>query len=877
MPQPRLSHEIREAFLRFFAEREHERLPSDSLVPASDPTLLFTGAGMNQFKDEFLGRGRRDLRRAVTVQKCLRVPDLENVGRTPRHHTFFEMLGNFSFGDYFKAECIPWEWEFFTAVLGWDPDRMVATVYTDDDEAWAIWHEVVGLPEERIYRFGEKENFWPAEAPSRGPNGPCGPCSELYFDLEGGGPMPARDGLEALPERFLEVGNFVFTQFERRDGGVLEPLPQRNIDVGCGLERIAAVAQGVPNNFETDLFLPLLERLQSLSSRRYVREELVGVRMRRIADHARAVFFCIADGAAPGRDGRGYVVRKILRRAVRDGLDLGLERPFLVELLPAVQEALGDSYPELREQSGTIQALVQGEEERFREVYRTGIHRLEAALEELGQDRGTTVFPGAIAFELHDTYGFPADITEVIVRERGLEYDRAGFEAAMEEQRRRARKGSAIQGEVFAASLAGRLQAAGLERTRFVGWEQDRCPARVVALARAGEPVDRLEEGEEGEVLLDVSPFYAEAGGQVGDRGRLRVGDGAVFQVKDVRDEEGYRLHRGRALARLATGTRVEAEVDAPARRATEAHHTATHLLHAALREVLGGHVRQAGSLVAPDRLRFDYTHPEAPGREVLDRVEDRVNREILAARPVSWRLTSLEEARRDGVTALFGEKYGAQVRVVEVPGFSRELCGGTHVRNTGAIGPFCILSDRALAAGVRRIEAVAGERALAAWRRQRELLRRLEAQLKAPAERLEERIQALREELRQARSTRRETLPEAAELARELAGAPGPLAWRRLPGLDGEGLRRLADRLRGQELPPVVLLVGGGPEALPFVLLCRQPEAGVRAGDLARSFGRELGGGGGGRPDFAQGQGTREEALAAAVAALERQLAPPA
>ncbi len=881
MSVPRTAAEIREAFLRYFEGLGHERLPSDSLVPSNDPTLLFTGAGMNQFKDEFLGRGRPGLKRATTVQKCLRVPDLENVGRTPRHHTFFEMLGNFSFGDYFKAETIPWEWEFFTGVLGWDPDRLLVTVYQDDDEAWRIWKEAVGLPEERIYRFGEKENFWPASAPSQGPDGPCGPCSEIYFDLRPeAGALPPQEGLEALPDRFLEVGNFVFTQFDRQPDGRLAPLPQKNIDVGLGLERIAAVAQDVPNNFETDLFRPTLEALQRLGGRRYGEDPEADVRMRRIADHARAVFFCIADGAAPGREGRGYVVRKILRRAVRDGIELGLERPFLAGLLPAVQETLAEAWPELREQEGPIQVLVEAEEERFREVWHRGIHRLEALLEELGGPGRTPVFPGRAAFELHDTWGFPRDIVEVVVREKGYAFDAEGFEAAMEEQRRRARQGSGLQGEVFAESLGARLQAAGVPETAFTGYEEDASEGRILALVRGGELVEALAAGEEGAVLLDRSPFYAEGGGQVGDRGRfLGPGGELLFEVEDTRAEEGRHLHFGHARMRLEPGLEVRAELDAGARRSTEAHHTATHLLHAALRRVLGEHVTQAGSLVAPDRLRFDYTHPEAPSREQLEEVERLVQAEILAARPVCKERTRLEEARARGVMALFGEKYGEEVRVVEVPGFSAELCGGTHVSNTGQIGLFRILSDRALAAGVRRIEAVAGWPAVDSVRREHELLLESAALVKTEPARLPERIGRLRQELKEARSRRKPAAAlDPAAVAEALRRGPDAPAfgWQHLPGADAGALRSVADRLRQErDLPRVVLLVGEG-ERFPFAFL-RTGEGAPPAGELARAFGSLLGGGGGGRPDFAQGQAVRSEGLEAAVARIREQVGAPA
>ncbi len=867
MGHPRTTAEIREAFLRFFEERGHLRMPSDSLVPANDPTLLFTGAGMNQFKEEFLGRGR-PLQRVTTVQKCLRVPDLENVGATPRHHTFFEMLGNFSFGDYFKAETIPWEWEFFTEVLGWDRDRFVATVYVDDEEAFGIWRDVVGLPEERIYRFGEAENFWPASAPSQGPNGPCGPCSELYWDQEPGASLPAHEGLEALPDRFLEVGNFVFTQFERRDGGELAPLPQRNIDVGLGLERIAAVAQGVPNNFETDVFAPLLAAIQEVAGRVYGDDARDDVRIRRIADHARAVFFCIADGAVPGREGRGYVVRKILRRAVRDGIELGIGEPFLAGLLPAVQETMAAAYPEIREHEATITALARGEEERFREVYERGIRRLEQEIDELKHVRGAGTFPGEVAFELHDTYGFPVDITEVVVREHGLAFDEDGFLAAMEAQKARARAGSELSGEVFAASVPARLRGAGVETTEFVGWERDDTEARVAALLVGDELREAVAVGEAVRVVLDRTPFYPEGGGQVGDRGVMEHDGEPAFRVDDTRREEDFVLHEGEALAPLRVGDRVHARLDVAARRATEAHHTATHLLHAALRSVLGEHVTQAGSKVEPERLRFDYTHPEAPSAEQLRTIEDLVLDQVLAAKPVEKRFTSLERARREGVMALFGEKYGDEVRVVAVPGFSQELCGGTHVANTGAIGPFRILSDRALAAGVRRLEAVAGRPAMAAFRAEHECLEAAAAELKVPPERLVERIARLREELKEAQRARAVAVPSAEELLAELGAAEG-VAWKHLAGADARALQRLAARLeKAEERPEVVVLTGGDERAVPIVVLVREGSA-AHAGELARELGGRLGGGGGGKPGYAQGRGCSPEGLEEAVRAL--------
>ncbi|MDP7062490.1 MAG: alanine--tRNA ligase [Planctomycetota bacterium] len=872
MSQPKKVAEIREAFLGFFETKEHLRLPSDSLIPSNDPTLLFTGAGMNQFKDEFLGRGR-DMKRATTSQKCLRVPDLENVGVTPRHHTFFEMLGNFSFGDYFKEETIQWEWHFFTEILGWDAERFCVTVYSDDDEAYDFWMNGIGIKQERIYRFGEKENFWPSSAPSKGPNGVCGPCSEIYWDQDPSRPLPANKGLEDLPGRFLEVGNFVFTQFERGDGGVLAPLPQKNIDVGLGLERIAAVAQNVPNNFETDLFAPILAAIEESSEKAYKTNGADGIRMRRIADHCRAVFFCIADGAMPGREGRGYVVRKILRRAVRDGIELGIGHAFLANLLPAVQESMGEAYPELRAQGDTIQAMVTGEESRFRDVYERGIARLEADIDEQKM-KGTKVFPGDLAFELHDTYGFPLDTSSVIVAEHGLDLDQAGFDAAMAAQKERARSGSGISADVFAESLPSRLRSAGATPTEFEGYENSSIDSEVCGLVANDQVVEQLSAGQEASIALTKTVLYAEGGGQVGDRGALLVDGKVVFTVTDTTSEEGITLHHGVAKAELNTGMQVEARYDQQARRATESHHSATHLLHAAMKKVVGDHVNQAGSKVSPEGLRFDYTHPEQLGADVLQQIEQLLNEEIQKATAVDWRLSSLEDAKAEGVTALFGEKYGSEVRIVDVPGFSKELCGGCHVQNTGSIGPFRIIGDRALAAGVRRIEAVTGVAAWQTFRQDSARLQALELELKAPVDRLLDRVQALKLQLKEAKERKVVAGPSADSLLSELQKDTNNLiAWKHLEQLEAASLRQISDDLKGKDLPPVVLLTGGDASVVPYLFLC-QKDSGFKAGDLAKSFGRLVGGGGGGRPDFAQGKGKKGAALAEAVAEFQKSLA---
>ncbi len=874
MSLPRTVAEIREAYLSFFEERGHTRLASDSLIPSNDPTLLFTGAGMNQFKNEFLGQGRTDITRATTAQKCLRVPDLDNVGVTPRHHTFFEMLGNFSFGDYFKDETIPWEWEFFTSVLGFDAERMVVTVFNDDDQAWKIWHDVVGLPSARIYRLDEAENFWPSSAPSQGPNGPCGPCSEIYFDQNPGEKMPANAGLSELPGRFLEVGNFVFTQFDRQSDGSLPALPQKNIDVGLGLERIAAVLQNAPNNFETDLFAPTLDALQSLSGKSYGQNNEADIQMRRIADHCRAVYFCISDGAAPAREGRGYVVRKILRRAVRDGIALGLNNTFLADLLPAVQATMGQAYPQLHEHQNTIESMCQAEEERFRDVYKRGITRLDEAVGNC-QKAGETTFPASVAFELHDTWGFPVDITEVVVKDHKLQFDQAGFNQAMEEQRDRARSGSEMKGDVFAESLPGKLSTAGISQSEFKGYANSESPAQLLAILRDKNLVDQAVCGEQLEVVLDTTCFYATGGGQIGDSGEFFNADGnSIFSVKETHKEGDFIFHCGVANIDFKVNELISAKVNFTQRLATERHHTGTHLLHAALKKILGEHVTQAGSSVDATRLRFDYTNPNAPNGEQLAEIEKLVNAQVIAANLVSTKNCALDEAKAEGVTALFGEKYGDTVRVVSVADFSAELCGGTHVKNTGQIGLFRIISDRALSAGVRRLEAVAGEAAMKLASKDRSLISELAAQLKTPAAGLTDKIDNLRQQLKEAKQASRSDAPDIKELVESLNVLPGSdLAWSYLPGVDARTLAMLTDKLKQQpEVPKVCLLIGGDAKSVPYVILCAD-NSGLKAGDLAKLFGRQVGGGGGGRADFAQGKGKKGSDLESAVANFHQEL----
>ena len=887
--KPLPAAEIRARFLQFFIDRGHKRMASDSLVPANDPTLLFTGAGMNQFKDMFLGKGSLPDKRVTTAQKCLRVPDLDNVGFTARHHTFFEMLGNFSFGDYFKKECIAWEWEFFRDVCGIPAEQMVVTIYTDDDEAFAIWTEDIGLAPEKVFRFGEKENFWPAEAPSKGPNGVCGPCSEIYFDAEPGKPYPDREGLVELPDdRFTEIGNCVFTQFDRQSDGTLLPLPQKNIDVGLGLERIVAVLQGAANNFETDLFRPYLDWLSARCGKAYGADTTAAgsdrdVRMRRIADHIRALCFCITDGALPSNEGRGYVVRKILRRAARDGYELGLDEPFLFELVDIVGAVMGAAYPELGEARGQCRSIIRGEEESFLTVYRQGMQRLGTWLEKTARPvvGAATAASGEFAFQLHDTYGFPVDITQKVMEEAGHRLDEAGFEAAMNEQRERARAGTATSEAVFTASVAVKLREAGHRPSTFVGY--DRLTSETTLLGVIGEGdaiVGQAETGQKIVLIAAETPFYAQGGGQVGDAGTLRTGSGEA-RIVNTTALDGFSLHQAEVTGgRLEAGQACSLAVDASARRATERNHTATHLLHAALKRVLGDHVSQAGSEVAPERLRFDYTQPEKPTPAQLDAVEDLVCAEVLAATEVQAEVQPLEAAREQGFVALFGEKYGDQVRTLRVGDFSKELCGGTHVHNTGNIGAFRIVGETAVAAGTRRIEAVTGHAAAALARAERQQLGALAHALKVPSTRIAERVLELSDELKQARKDLEKALAPDFDVELEKVRAATTekdgvrTAVYSRPGLQSKDLQELMKRAQQSGEPFAGVGISAAADAVAVcAVVSKSLTDKAKADALVRAVAGVLGGGGGGRPEMAQGKGKDpgkvDAAIAAAAAAL--------
>ena len=885
------SHQVRQSFIDFFAERGHLLRPSAPLVAHGDATLLFTNAGMVPFKNFFLGVEEPPAPRAVSVQKCMRVSgkhnDLENVGPSHRHHTFFEMLGNFSFGDYFKAEAIQYGWELVTGPWGLPPERLFATVFERDDEAAELWRKISGLPEERILRCGEKDNFW-----SMGETGPCGPCSEIFVDMNP--ELAAVDWEEGSDSgRYLEIWNLVFMQFERRADGNLEPLPDPSIDTGAGLERVAATLQGSESNYASDLFQPILKATAALVGTEYGAGDPEDVDLRVIADHLRAVTFLLADGVIPASDGCGYVLRRLLRRAVRHGMNLGFEEPFLHRLLPVVTETLGGTYPELAKAQSASGTTVEAEEQKFLGTLAVGSKQVQVAIDEL-RATDSQVLPGATLFRLYDTYGLPLELIEEIAEEEQFTLDRHGFERELEQQRKRSRAAGSDSQAVFTAAqkeLAGAVDGA----TRYSGYSQLHLDGtKVLGAVAQGDSVaavDRLATGVDGVIVLTETPFYAESGGQLGDRGRLAWPGGSA-EVVDTRKDEVLYYHFVHVTGgELAVGQEVEAVVDEAWRRPTERNHTATHLLHAALRHVLGDGVRQAGSLVAPDRLRFDFTHGKPLADEQIRRVEDLVNRWILAAEGTEIVADrSFEEAVEQGAMALFGEKYGDRVRTVAVPPLtveegelrSLELCGGCHVRNTGQIGPFFITAERGVASGVRRIEARTGEGARQLVLDQREILNRLQGELEVAPEELPG-------EVAQLKAGRRELEKELADLrVRLVAGrkdaepatvvAGVNLVVREVPMAPAHEIRNQADVVRNK-LGSGVVVLGSRDDAKASLVVTVTDDLQDRlhAGRLAGDIAARVGGRGGGRADFAQAGGKSpqqlEEALAEVPALVERSL----
>ena len=856
------SAELRRAFLDFFVERGHQEVPSSSLVPGNDPTLLFTNAGMVQFKDVFLGRDKRSYNRATTSQRCVRAGgkhnDLENVGYTARHHTFFEMLGNFSFGEYFKREGIQYAWDFLTRTLGLPADKLWITVFTDDDEAADIWLQEIGVSPKRFSRCGAKDNFW-----SMGDVGPCGPCSEIFYDhgpdVWGGPPgSPEEDG-----DRYIEIWNLVFMQYNRDAEGALTPLPRPSVDTGMGLERLAAVMQGVHSNYEIDLFQALIRSAARITGC----SDLEDKSLRVIADHIRSCAFLIVDAVLPSNEGRGYVLRRIIRRAIRHGYMLGVKEPFFYRLVATLREEMGDAYPELVQAQKQVEQVLKVEEERFAETLEQGMKILEHAIDGLAGKQ----IPGDTVFKLYDTYGFPTDLTADIARERNMTLDMEGFEREMEAQRERARAASHFgSGDQVNITLEG--------ETEFTGYERLDDQSMVIALFQNGKSVDTLGDKEGGMVVLDRTPFYGESGGQVGDTGGIRLGR-ERFQVTDTQKQSGdVYLHIGKfSGAVLRVGDRVQPEVDRQQRSHTALNHSATHLLHAALRNVLGDHVQQKGSLVDADRLRFDFIHFEPVSREQLQQVERLVNQQIRHNYMVETRIMSLEDAKTSGAMALFGEKYADQVRVLRMGDFSTELCGGTHVKAVGEIGLFRITGETGIASGVRRIEGVTGERAIEWMEAEEERLYRVAHLVKSgrrevgdKVAQLVERNRKLEKELEQLQS--RLASAAGSDLAMNAVDVNGvKVLAAGLEGVEPKSLRDTMDKLKDKLGSAVIVLGTASDGKVSLVAGVTKDQTSVmKAGDLIRFVAEQVGGKGGGRPDMAQAGGKDPAALPAALDSVE-------
>ena len=852
--------ELRQLFLDFFHKQGHEVVASSPLVPANDPTLLFTNAGMVPFKDVFLGQDKRPYHRATSVQRCVRAGgkhnDLENVGYTARHHTFFEMLGNFSFGDYFKHEAIRYAWQFLTEELGLSAERLWVTVFEEDDEAADIWLKEIGVDPARLTRIGAKDNFW-----SMGDTGPCGPCTEIFYDhgpeVAGGPPgTPEEDG-----DRYIEIWNLVFMQYDRDASGKLNPLPRPSVDTGMGLERLAAILQGVHSNYGIDLFQALIKAVAELANEK----DLTHTSLKVVADHIRSCAFLVVDGVIPSNEGRGYVLRRIIRRAIRHGNKLGMPEAFFHKLVAPLCEQMGEAYPELPKAQAQVEKVLKQEEERFAETLEQGMQILEQAISAL-KDKS---IPGDTAFMLYDTYGFPVDLTADIARERGLTVDMAGFETAMEQQRERARAASQ-----FGADFGEGLEIEG--QTEFTGYEHLTDKARIVGIYRDGESTQSLQAGQQAMVVLDHSPFYAESGGQTGDSGLLVAATGS-FQVQDTRKQGEAFAHLGTlSEGSIKVGDELEARVDSISRRDIAYHHSATHLMHAALRQILGEHVQQKGSLVAPDRLRFDFSHFEAITSEQLAEIERMVNEQIRANLQVETNIMAIDDAKASGAMALFGEKYGDSVRVLRMGDFSTELCGGTHVNRTGDIGIFKIISEGGVAAGVRRIEAVSGQRALAWIDEDENRLRHISDLVKGSRDNVSDKVGLLLERNRQLEKELEQLKSKLAssqgtDLASEAIDVGGlQVLAAKLEGADPKGLRDTVDQLKNKLGTAAVLLAAVNGDKISLVAgVTKDSLDKVQAGNLLKMVAEQIGGKGGGRPDMAQGGGTQPEALDDALASV--------
>jgi len=853
------SAELREKFLKYFEAHGHTIVPSSPLVPGNDPTLLFTNAGMVQFKDVFLGSDKRSYTRATTSQRCVRAGgkhnDLENVGYTARHHTFFEMLGNFSFGEYFKQEAIHYAWDFLTNVVGLPPERLWVTVYADDDEAADIWLNDIKVDPQKFTRIGTSDNFW-----SMGDTGPCGPCSEIFYDhgpeIEGGPPgTPEEDG-----DRYIEIWNLVFMQYNRDGNGTMEPLPKPSVDTGMGLERLAAILQNVHNNYDIDLFQALIAAAARLTGT----DDLENKSLRVIADHIRSCAFLVVDGVLPSNEGRGYVLRRIIRRAARHGHQLGCKQPFFFQLVDALDQQMGDAYPELRKHRSHVERVLQTEEQRFAETLEQGMRILEDAISRLDGN----VIDGATAFKLYDTYGFPVDLTADVAREKELTVDLDGFNVEMAAQRARARASrqfSAVNDDI-------RLDA--YPATEFLGYEQAQAPTKVIAILQNSASIDQLENGDQAIIILQRTPFYAESGGQVADTGVISIGEDTLFEISDTQKQNDVFLHIGHLRSgELSAGDKVEASIDEDHRRAVVLNHSATHLMHAALRRVLGDHVQQKGSLVDADKLRFDFSHYQALEPGEITRIETLVNAQIRENLESHAELMDMESARNTGAMALFGEKYGDVVRVLSIGSDSVELCGGTHVSRAGDIGLFKIIYEGGIASGVRRIEAVTGEAAIkrfidsdtaldgAAQRlkaNRDDLLPRIE-QLQASNRNLEKQLEALKSKLAS------QTGGDLANLAQDIGGIKVLAAM--LDGANVKTLRETVDQLKNKLGAAAIVLASHDGDKVTIIAGVTKAETDrVRAGDLANHVAEQCGGRGGGRPDMAQAGGSQPQNLAAAL-----------
>ena len=875
----RISHNIMETnvirrkFLSFFEKKGHSLFPSDSLVPEDDPTLLFTGAGMNQFKDMFLGKGTLGVKSATTCQKCIRTGDIENVGKTPMHHTFFEMLGNFSFGDYFKLEAIEMAWEFMLNEMKLPEERLSVSIYLDDEESYGIWLKKIGVPEDKIYRFGEKENFWPANAPSDGPNGPCGPCSEIFYDR---GEDVGCGRKECAPDcdcgRFVEVWNLVFTQFDRKDGGVLEPLPNKNVDTGMGLERMASVMQDVSTNFEIDIFKPIIQNISEITEVKYDSQTENGKLMNRIADHIRAIIFCISDGVLPSNEGRGYVERRLLRRAVRDGLKLGKEECFLYKLVPIIADVMHEAYSEIKQRRENIARIIKNEEERFHETLFIGNKRLDELMEDLRRS-GQKRLSDQDAFQLYDTFGFPFEMTKSILEKSGLNVDESGFEREMEKQREQARSSTQMTGNIFDEGPIGIIKETAKETT-FLGYENCEIESRVIGLIIDEKLVKAADTGQEVHIVLDQTPFYAEAGGQVGDTGIVQTKNSKV-EVSNTKKSNDIIVHIGKVVeGKIKTNENVTCVIDKGRRAAIKRNHSATHLLHYTLRQVVGQHAEQSGSLVAPERLRFDFHHFEGIKKDEIARIEELMNERIMENTPVATEEMALDKARKAGATALFGEKYGENVRVVSIGDYSQELCAGTHVKNTGEIGLFKITSESSIAAGIRRLEAVTGNDALTRIRQKEKTLDRLcnvlDVQENMAVQRAEElmlQVRDLRKDVQKAKKEgTREFSSELIANAREISGVK--IVTEVIEGVDIDDLRKTVDSLK-ESLGSVAIVLGtteDGKVTLITSLSNDLVKKGLHAGNIARDIAKIVGGGGGGRADMAQAGGQLPDKINEAI-----------